>query len=114
MGIFLNKTKEHTLCDTKDWQVSTTGKARKQKERLPSPIKDALYLLEIELRTLGPERTNWHHYGKIVGKTDMHHCHLNKGKPRYVAVWKVTDRTVKLMEIRYVGTHENANYRHID
>jgi hypothetical protein len=50
----------------------------------------------------------------IVGKKDLHHCHLHRGRPCYVAVWKVTDRNVRLMEIRYVGTHENANYRRID
>lgn len=54
------------------------------------------------------------HYGKIVNKDDMHHCHLNKGRPRYVAVWKVLDRTVQLMEIKYVGTHENTDYRRIN
>ncbi len=98
----------------KYWQVSVTGKARRQKDKLPSEIGEALYLLTWELRALGPERTNWPHYGRIVGKQDMYHCHLNKGRPRYVAVWKVTDKTVKLMEIRYVGTHENADYRRID
>ena len=96
------------------WTVTTTGKARKQKEKLPSSIKDALYFLELELQELGPQRSNWPHYGGITGKPDMHHCHLNRGKSRYVAVWKVTDKTVKLMEIRYVGTHEDANYRRID
>jgi hypothetical protein len=40
----------------------------------------------------------------------------NKGAslPNEEKSWKVTDRTVKLMEIRYVGTHENADYRRID
>jgi hypothetical protein len=67
-----------------------------------------------ELEQNGPELLNWPHYGKIVDKMDMHHCHLNKRKPIYVVVWKVAERTVKLMEIRYVDTHENANYRRID
>ena len=96
------------------WVVIFTGKARKQKTKLPSIVASVLDLLLGELEQEGPERTNWPHYGKIVGKPDMHHCHLNKGKPRYVAVWKVTDRSVKLMEVRYVGTHEGANYRRID
>ena len=96
------------------WSVIFTGKSRKQKTKLPSAIASALDLLYGELEQDGPERVNWPHYGKITGKPDMHHCHLNKGRPTYVAVWKVTDRSVKLMEIRYVGTHENANYRRID
>ena len=96
------------------WSVKFTGKARKQKEKLPASIAAALYSLRKELEAEGPERIHWPHYSKITGKPDMHHCHLNKGKPRYVAMWKVTDRSVNLMEIRYVGTHENANYRRID
>jgi mRNA-degrading endonuclease RelE of RelBE toxin-antitoxin system len=110
------KTKEPVLTNEQEspWQVDFTGKARKQKDKLPAAIAAALYVLRKELEAEGPDRTNWHHYGKITGKPDMHHCHLNKGKPRYVAVWKVTDRAVKLMEIRYVGTHENADYRRID
>ena len=96
------------------WQVKFTGKARKQKEKLPASIATALYSLKKELEIEGPERRNWPHYGLIIGKKDMHHCHLNKGRPCYVAIWKITDRDVNLMEIRYVGTHENANYRRID
>ena len=96
------------------WSVIFTGKSRKQKTKLPPEISSAFDLLYGELEKEGPERTHWPHYGKIVGKPDMHHCHLNKGRPTYVAVWKVTDRTVKLMEVRYVGTHEGANYRRID
>jgi len=94
--------------------VKFTGKARKQKDKLPKTISSVLDLLFGELEQVGPERRNWPHYGLIVEKKDMHHCHLNKGRPRYVAVWKVVDRTVKIMEIRYVGTHENANYGRID
>ena len=96
------------------WQVKFTGKAKKQKEKLPTAIAAALYLLRKELESEGPERINWPHFGKIKGKHDMYHCHLNRSRPCYVAVWKVTNRSVKLMEIRYVGTHENADYRRID
>jgi len=41
----------------------------------------------------GPVQPEWHHYGKPAGKKrEYHHCHLNKGKPRYVAVWVVENR----------------------
>ncbi|HBT96965.1 MAG TPA: cytotoxic translational repressor of toxin-antitoxin stability system [Desulfobulbaceae bacterium] len=98
------------------WTVKFTGQARKQKEKLPDGIAAALYTLRRELEADGPERLNWPHYGKLRGKKDkdIHHCHLNKGKPRYVAVWKVTDREIRLIEVRYVGTHENADYRKIN
>jgi len=97
-----------------DWQVDITGKAKKQKEKLPPDIKAALDLLEFELRTDGPERNNWPHYGRVAGKAkeiDMRHCHLNRTRPCYVVVWVVTDPAGRWMEIRYVGTHENADYR---
>ena len=96
------------------WLVKFTGKARKQKQKLPKAISSVLDLLWGELEREGPERRNWPNYGLIVGKKDIHHCHLNKGRPRYVAVWKVADKNVRVMEIRYVGTHENADYRRID
>ncbi|MDR1676913.1 MAG: cytotoxic translational repressor of toxin-antitoxin stability system [Deltaproteobacteria bacterium] len=72
--------------------------------------------LVYELKTEGPERRNWPHYGPLKGKgkkVDMRHCHLNKNRPAYVAVWLVLDGVLQIMEVRYVGTHENADYRRI-
>jgi len=94
--------------------VLFTAKARKQKTKLPPAISSALDLLSFQLETQGPERHNWPNYGKLVGKKDVYHCHLNRGKPRYVAVWKVIDRAVQIMEVRYVGTHEKVDYRRFD
>jgi hypothetical protein len=99
------------------WLVDVTGKAKKQKEKLPPDIKAAFDLLEFELKTDGPERRNWPHYGPVAGKgkrVDMRHCHLNKTRPYYVAVWVVTDPDNRFMELRYVGTHQNADYRRIN
>ncbi|GHS85897.1 hypothetical protein FACS1894103_7330 [Campylobacterota bacterium] len=91
--------------------VRLTGKAKKQKDRLPEEMQDALMALLIDLRLGGPAAVHWPHYGKLKGKkADLRHCHLNKGKPRYVAVWEVLDGEIKLMEVKYVGTHENAPY----
>lgn len=96
------------------WRVFYTGKARKQKNRLPKQINAALALLEFELKQKGPELTNWPHYGKIKNKKDFFHCHLNNGRPRYVAVWKKNGDEINLIEVRYVGTHEGINYDRID
>ena len=93
------------------WTVGITGKARKQRDKLPEEIADALLALWTELRLEGPVQPEWPHYGKLKGrKAEEHHCHLNKGRPTYVAVWKVLDKQIRLMEIQYVGTHENAPY----
>ncbi|NCC85622.1 MAG: cytotoxic translational repressor of toxin-antitoxin stability system [Clostridia bacterium] len=92
------------------WTVRITKKVKKQAACLPERIQTALRLLIREVHEFGPVRANWHHYGKLKGMDGMHHCHLNKGKPRYVAVWKETGDGVQLVEIRYVGTHEKAPY----
>ena len=98
------------------WKVEFSHSADKQKQQLPGNIQDNLFALVTELEWEGPEQTEWPHYGKISGRKkdeDYRHCHLNRGKPRYVAVWRVLDTEVQLMEIRYVGTHEKANYRRL-
>lgn len=84
--------------------------------KLPYWLFEILDALLKELREDGPERHNWPHYGRIQGKgdVDMRHCHLNKGRPTYVAVWVVEDKRLRLLEVKYVGTHENANYRKIN
>jgi hypothetical protein len=98
------------------WTVTISGQADKQKDKLPGNIKDNLFALISELDWEGPEQSEWTNYGKPAGRKkdeDYWYCHLNRGKPRYVAVWKVLDHELQLMESIYVGTHENANYRRI-
>ena len=98
------------------WEVKIPNKIRKKVSKLPPFIQDAYYLLLNDLKKDGPEQPGWHHYGKLTsGKNqpERYHCHLNKGAPRYVAVWRVEDNTVEIMEMRYVGTHEGADYRRI-
>ncbi|MBP9943100.1 MAG: cytotoxic translational repressor of toxin-antitoxin stability system [Desulfomicrobium sp.] len=92
------------------WTVLVTGKAKKQAEQLPARVQTALNVLMLEIRSSGPVRGNWYHYGKLQGMPGFHHCHLNKGKPRYVAVWKESEKSIQLVEVRYVGTHEKAPY----
>jgi hypothetical protein len=53
-------------------------------------------------------RGTWPNYGKL--SQIRRHCHLKKGHPTYVAVWEVRDRQVQIIEVLYVGTHENAPY----
>ena len=104
------------MADKPPWSVKYTGQAKKQKDKLPDEIKENLVALYLDLAWKGPAQPQWPHYGKLAGKKksqDMRHCHLNTGRPTYVAIWKVTDLGVQIMEIRYVGTHENANYRRI-
>jgi mRNA-degrading endonuclease RelE of RelBE toxin-antitoxin system len=94
------------------WEVNLPKKVIKQKEQLPPEIRSMFYFLLNELKELGPIRHNWPSYGKLeTGKNrETHHCHLNKNRPIYVVVWEVLNKKIKLMEVRYVGTHENAPY----
>lgn len=65
-------------------------------------------MLAQELATQGPIRGNWPNYSKL---NDLrHHCHLKKDRPTYVAVWEVRDSQQRIIEVLYVGTHENAPY----
>ena len=75
---------------------------------MPERVKVLLNALILEIMTSGPVRGNWKNYS-ILSNGD-HHCHLKKGQPTYVAVWQVTEKIIKLVEIKYVGTHEKAPY----
>lgn len=92
------------------WTLEIPGKVKKQGARLPAGIQEAFEALAYDITILGPVLAHWPHYGKLVGRPGYHHCHLNKGKPRYVAVWLVIDKNVRLVEVRYVGTHEDIDY----
>ncbi|MCL2102445.1 MAG: hypothetical protein FWH25_00220 [Syntrophorhabdaceae bacterium] len=93
------------------WRVDFTRGAEKQKKNLADNIRDVLYALKHDLEQKGPLQTDWRNYGKIVGATDVHHCHINSGRPRYVVIWKVVDHVDRIIEIRFVGPHGSVNYR---
>ena len=99
------RTQDDTL-----WEVTFSGKARKQVGKLPEHIRDRAYALQLDIQNNGPVLTSWRNYGLIVGGKDVHHCHLNSAHPRYVAVWKVIDREVRIVEIRYTGPHGSVDY----
>lgn len=98
---------------TKFWTVGYSRNAQEQYEKLkrsgkrPS-INDIINLLVIEMVREGPYRKNWPSYGPL--RENEFHCHLKKGKPTYVACWKIIDKEKKIIEVYYVGTHENAPY----
>lgn len=90
------------------WKVVFTGKARKQKEKLPLRVRELLLQLAREIETGGPVRGDWPNYSKL--SVDLHHCHLKKGNPTYVAVWREERNEIRLVEVIYAGTHEKAPY----
>jgi mRNA-degrading endonuclease RelE of RelBE toxin-antitoxin system len=95
------------------WEVKFTARATKQVGRLPEKIRRSLKSLVKDLELSGPIAASWANFAKFKEHQDCYHCHLKKGRPSYVAVWRVADRGIKLIEVRYVGIHEDADYRKI-
>lgn len=96
-----------------EWSVEFSNQAEKQVKKLEIEVQSALLLLVKDLTTLGPfPGKNWPNYSKLKTKKneDCRHCHLIKGKPTYVCCWEVIDKKVKIIEVYYVGTHENSPY----
>ncbi len=91
-----------------NWNVTLHPKVVKNIPKLPERVQKSLALLLREIELNGPARGQWPNYSKM-GK-DMHHCHLKKGQPTYVAVWQVIDKEIRLIEVTYAGTHEKAPY----
>lgn len=91
-----------------DWTVVFTGKAKKQTDKLPRRVREILFQLAREIEAGGPVRGDWPNYSKLTG--DLHHCHLKKGRPTYVAVWREERNDIRLVEVIYAGTHEKAPY----
>lgn len=93
------------------WTVEFTARAAKQVRTLPKRIAERVDALRKALEFGGPVQPSMPHFGKLKNKgPDVYHCHLNKGRPTYVAVWRIRERSVQLVEVTYVGTHEKAPY----
>ena len=90
------------------WSVVVKRKLLKQLDQLPKAVRASIVALIKEIECYGPIRGNWPNYGQL--SNSRHHCHLKKGQPTYVAIWKVKDKPLKLVEFIYAGTHEKAPY----
>jgi len=90
------------------WTVEFTGKAAKQRHKLPQRVADSLAALVVDIEELGPVRGDWLNYSKLSGT--KHHCHLKKGNPTYFAIWQVDNDLINFIEVIYVGTHEKTKY----
>ena len=89
------------------WQVLIRKKAEQQSLKLPRSVLVALGALILSISKAGPVRGDWPNYSKLT--SNIHHCHLKKGRPTYVAVWTVNKKTITV-ELVYAGTHEKAPY----
>jgi len=91
------------------WNVTLASK-RTEKSILELPEHARLKLLALikDLETKGVLQPTWPNYSSLGG--GKHHCHLKRGKPTYVACWRMLDKKEKLIEVYYAGTHEKAPY----
>lgn len=87
------------------WTVLFTGKAEKQAAKLPKRERDLLALLVRDMELHGPVQASWKNYSKL-GK-DTYHCHLSY---KWVACWRMEDNKLKVIEVYYAGSRENAPY----
>lgn len=87
------------------WKVEFNKKVLKNLRKLPPNVQALFEELVVNLQLFGPIRGDWPNYSKL--SDGSHHCHLNYS---YVVVWIVEKHEVKVMEIIYVGSRENAPY----
>lgn len=90
-----------------EWIVRVHRKVQKSYNTLPKTVQQQVAALLLEIRFRGPIRGNWKNYSKL-GK-NKHHCHIKSGHPTFVCCWQTTSEE-KVIEVYYVGTHENAPY----
>ena len=97
-----------------NWNVEFSASANRQKKKLPSTVVQQLARLTFDLVLEGPIQPKWSHYSQLKKSktvpTNAYHCHIKGGRPTYVVCWQVIDKKIKIIEIFYVGTHENTPY----
>ena len=95
------------------WSIKITNRAGKRLKKLPEMAQAVAKILIQDLEDKGPvPGKHWPNYSKLKGQKgdDIRHCHLMKGRPTYVACWQVVSKKNRMIEVIYVGTHEQAPY----
>jgi len=97
-----------------EWHIRFTRLVLRQKSKLPTNVALRFYRLVTDLKEKGPYLTNWKSFGLLAKSKNIpinaYHCHIKIGRPTYVVCWQIVDKTIKILEVFYVGTHENAPY----
>lgn len=96
------------------WYIEQANKLEKQITNLPDSIRPIAFSLLKDLESIGPYQPSWPNYSPLKKRKaipdNAFHCHLKRGKPTYVACWRIVDKKQRILEVYYVGTHENAPY----
>ncbi len=93
-----------------NWKVTIKRSILKEIKKLPIDVADKMGALVREIESFGPLRYNWKNFSKLKGRGDCYHCHIKSGRPTFVVCWEVTDKEIRIIEVYYAGTHENAPY----
>lgn len=88
-----------------NWEVNVSKQATKRAKKLPQKVKNLFEALLLDLIKIGPIQYEWPNYSKLT--QGRYHCHLNYS---FVAVWEVTDNEIRILEVTYVGSREDAPY----
>ena len=87
-------------------ESSSKKQVSKNIKKLPKKVQEIYEALLFDLSVKGPcPGKKWHNYSSL-GK-NKHHCHLNYS---YVACWEIIASEIKLLEVYYVGSREDAPY----
>ena len=90
---------------TMSWHVQVNNKAAKNALKLPKQVQVLFKTLLVDLAVSGPVQHEWPNYSKLI--KGRYHCHLNYGN---VVVWIEFNKELKIIEVIYVGSRENAPY----
>ena len=97
-----------------EWKVFFTSSAEKQARKLPTNVREVLARLIRDLEQDGPIQKEWSHFSPLKKGRNIpqnsYHCHIKSGRPTYVVCWLIQDKKIQIIEVYYVGTHENAPY----
>ena len=89
----------------RSWEVNVSKKTSKRVKKLPKKISELFRALLVDLAKIGPIQSEWSNYSKLTH--NRFHCHLNYS---FVAVWEVTNSEIRILEVTYVGSREDAPY----
>lgn len=87
------------------WKVNVSKQAAKKAKKMPKRVTVLFEALLLDLSIIGPIQPEWANYSKLT--YDRYHCHLNYS---FVAVWEVADNEIRILEVTYVGSREDAPY----
>lgn len=91
--------------DSTGWQVVISKRAAKRATKLPRKVLKIFEELLLDLARIGPIQPEWPNYSRLLEA--RYHCHLNY---HFVAVWEVVDNEIRILEVTYVGSREDAPY----